>query len=148
MKRVANMTQGYRQSQILRSIPFRAVAGLGIPAAALGALWFLYRFGALVPCPFHLLTGLHCPGCGSGRALAALLRLDFGAALGYNVLFVAALPLMAYYLLKQYIVLVFRRDPLPLFHLSLRSMTAVLILLVGFWVLRNIPIFPFTWLAP
>lgn len=142
------MAQGRRQSQILRSIPFRAAAGIGIPAAALGALWFLYRFGALVPCPFHLLTGLHCPGCGSGRALAALLRLDIGAALGYNVLFVIALPLMAYYLLKQYIVLVFRRDLLPLFDMSARGMMTVLILLVAFWVLRNIPVFPFTWLAP
>lgn len=133
---------------MLRSIPFRAVAGIGIPAAAIGALWFLYRFGSRVPCLFHLLTGLHCPGCGSGRALEALLRLDIKAALGYNVLFVIALPLMAYYLLKQYIVLVFRRDPLPLFNISSRGIVAVPILLGAFWVLRNIPVSPFTWLAP
>ncbi|MEJ2068687.1 MAG: DUF2752 domain-containing protein, partial [Deltaproteobacteria bacterium] len=24
------------------------------------------------PCPFHLITGLYCPGCGSLRALHAL----------------------------------------------------------------------------
>lgn len=142
------MVQEHRQPQMLRSIPFRAAAGIGIPAVAFGGLWFLYRFGSRVPCLFHLLTGLYCPGCGSGRALEALLRLDIGAALGYNVLFVIALPLMAYYLLKQYIVLVFCRDPLPLFNISSWGIVAVPILLAAFWVLRNIPVSPFTWLAP
>lgn len=35
-------------------------------------------------CPIRLATGLLCPGCGSTRALSALLNLDFTASLKYN----------------------------------------------------------------
>jgi hypothetical protein len=39
-----------------------------------------------VGCPFQLLTGLDCPGCGSTRSLGALARLDPVAAFDHNVL--------------------------------------------------------------
>ena len=119
-----------------------------MPAAALAGLWFLYRFGNPFPCVFHKLTGLYCPGCGAGRALSALLHLHLVDAIDYNVFFVMALPLAAYYLLKKYIVLVFHRDPLPIFSTSLRTYNIVMLVILGFWILRNIPVFPFTLLAP
>ena len=37
-------------------------------------------------CPVREGTGLKCPGCGSGRALAALLGGDVGGALYWNAL--------------------------------------------------------------
>lgn len=37
-----------------------------------------------IPCPFHLITGLNCPGCGVSRMLLSLLRLDFAAAFRCN----------------------------------------------------------------
>lgn len=43
-------------------------------------------------CPFHLLTGLECPGCGSQRAIHSLLNGDIGAAAHYNLLLVLAIP--------------------------------------------------------
>ena len=50
---------------------------------------------ALFPkCPFLMLTGLQCPGCGSQRAIHALLHLDIMAALHYNALLVLSLPLI------------------------------------------------------
>lgn len=134
--------------RILWSMPFRVLLGLGAPALVLGGLWFLYRFGNPFPCVFHELTGLYCPGCGAGRALSALLRLRLLDAIDYNVFFVIALPLAAYYLLKQYIVLVFHRDPLPIFNTSLRTYNAVMLVILVYWILRNIPVFPFTLLAP
>ena len=84
-----------------------------------------------------------CPIC-----LPALLRLRLLDASDYNVFFVIALPLAAYYLLKQYIVLVFHRDPLPIFNTSLRTYNAVMLVILVYWILRNIPVFPFTLLAP
>lgn len=134
--------------RILWSMLFRVLFGLGVPAAALAGLWFLYRFGNPFPCVFHKLTGLYCPGCGAGRALSALLHLHLVDAIDYNVFFVMALPLAAYYLLKKYIVLVFHRDPLPIFSTSLRTYNIVMLVILGFWILRNIPVFPFTLLAP
>ena len=48
---------------------------------------------ALFPkCPFHLLTGLECPGCGSQRAIHSLLNGKIGQALHYNLLVVIAIP--------------------------------------------------------
>lgn len=36
-------------------------------------------------CPFHELTGRWCPGCGLTRGVAALIRGDVGAAIGFNI---------------------------------------------------------------
>jgi hypothetical protein len=45
-------------------------------------------------CPFHALTGLDCPGCGSLRAIHSLLRLEFAQALAYNPLICMCLPFL------------------------------------------------------
>ena len=45
------------------------------------------------PCPFHWLTGLHCPGCGGTRAAHALVHGDLARAWACNQLLVVALPL-------------------------------------------------------
>jgi Protein of unknown function (DUF2752) len=45
---------------------------------------------ALPPCPFHWLTGFPCATCGGTRALLALGRLDFGAAIAWNPLVAVA----------------------------------------------------------
>ena len=37
-------------------------------------------------CPFMMLTGLKCPGCGSQRVIHALLNGDVAAALGITML--------------------------------------------------------------
>ena len=36
----------------------------------------------LIPCMFHQITGLYCPGCGVSRMCLALFRLDFVSASG------------------------------------------------------------------
>ncbi len=55
------------------------LAFLGIGYAA------LVRRGIGIPCPFYLVTGLRCPGCGISRALAALLHGDAHTFLEYNL---------------------------------------------------------------
>ena len=42
-------------------------------------------------CPFYLLTGLKCPGCGTQRALHQLLHLHLDDACRYNALMVASI---------------------------------------------------------
>lgn len=42
--------------------------------------------GLGIPCPFRTVTGLLCPGCGSGRALHHLLHGEVGLALAHNPL--------------------------------------------------------------
>ena len=57
----------------------RLILGAAAPALlVLGLIWFL-RGGHLL-CPTYELTGLYCPGCGSGRAARAMLRGDLRAS--------------------------------------------------------------------
>lgn len=62
-----------RLFQVLRGVGIVLLLGLGY------ALWGAVT-GLWLPCPFHTLTGLECPGCGVTRMCLALLRLDFAAA--------------------------------------------------------------------
>ena len=120
-----------------------------VGGAALGAMAVLgslspYEAGHYPTCPFLALTGLYCPGCGSLRALHDLAHLDVGSALARNPLAVAA----AVGLMVAYVVWVRRvvrseprrwlAPPLLLYGL--------LVVVVGFWVLRNVP--GWTWLSP
>ena len=47
-------------------------------------------------CPFHMLTGLKCAGCGSQRAIHQLLNLHIGEAFSYNAALVLSIPLVAF----------------------------------------------------
>ena len=103
----------------------------------------------LPPCMFHRATGLHCPGCGSTRAVHAVLNLRFGEALKKNALFTAALPFLSAWAacgLWRWA----RREPLPESRWLQRPAVAWImgVLLLGFGVLRNLPWPPFTLLAP
>jgi hypothetical protein len=44
------------------------------------------RLAGAIPlfCPFKVLTGIPCPGCGMTRALISMTKGDFHGALGYN----------------------------------------------------------------
>ena len=67
--------------------------------AAVGALALHLRDpheqGAWGLCPFHAMTGLWCPGCGSLRAVNDLTNGDLLGALSSNLVLVLALPLVA-----------------------------------------------------
>ncbi len=71
-------------------------------AASTAIIWLvvLYIFDpgkgpGFLRCPFHWLTGWHCPGCGTQRALHDLLHARPGEAFGHNAALVCALPLLA-----------------------------------------------------
>ncbi len=56
-----------------------------IAAGAVYAAVF-FAFGVGIPCPFHLITGLNCPGCGISRAIRSIAEFRFADALGYNLM--------------------------------------------------------------
>lgn len=87
-------------------------------------------------CIFLQATGYKCPGCGSQRALHALLHGDIAAAWGFNAMLVAAIPVVA----AMYIAEITRRRR-PQLHNRLNGSVAIwsaFTLLVGWWILRNI----------
>ena len=68
-------------------------------AAALLYVFFTKNgAGAGIPCTWLALTGYYCPGCGSSRALRAMLHLDFYQALRYNALFTICAPFVGIYI--------------------------------------------------
>ena len=56
----------------------------GVMLALFGYALFVNLFGFGLPCMYQKLFHVECAGCGLSRAAAAILRLDFKAALGYN----------------------------------------------------------------
>jgi len=70
------------------SIPLLPVyAALTLLVCSSAAAWvFLFPGARFLVCPFHALTGLPCPTCGTTRALAALSGGRLAAALAWNPL--------------------------------------------------------------
>lgn len=132
----------------MKSRGLRIAVGIAVPLLIIGGALFLYFFRVGPPCIFHLITGIYCVGCGAGRASVALLHGDILSALDYNLIFVVLLPFLAYYIAKIYIHYVFGRDPLPFFPVRMWWIIGVALAILLFWILRNIPVFPFTYLAP
>ena len=126
----------------------RLAVGIGVPIGAILFVASLLWVQKAPSCPFYLLTGLYCPGCGAGRCTMALLHLDLYAAFRFNPLMLIALPFVLYYLLKVYLGFVFVRDVLPFPRLPRAVGIAVLIVVLAYGILRNIPVFPFSLLAP
>lgn len=58
---------------------FATILGIGLVYGL-----FYMKTGWGIPCPFHLVTGLDCPGCGVSRMCLALMRLDFLEAFSHN----------------------------------------------------------------
>jgi hypothetical protein len=55
------------------------------------------------PCLIKTLTGLSCPGCGSTRALHALLHLRFAEAFSLNPLFTCVAPVLPLWYVRTFL---------------------------------------------
>lgn len=99
-------------------------------------------------CVFHELTGLHCPGCGSQRAASALLHGHVIQAIDYNVLFVLSIPFILYSAFVFTWNAFSNRQLQQAIFYSPVFVKTVLVVVVLFWILRNIRVAPFNLLAP
>lgn len=123
---------------------------VGVILLAILPLYFLYDPsvpGVFPACPFLSITGLYCTGCGSQRALHDLLHLDLLGALKHNLLFLPAIGFAGYHLFTKILGKISSQQYMsPVYHTY--APRIILIVVVVFTVLRNIPFFPFTTLAP
>lgn len=106
------------------------------------ALFLFYHFDPetqpfFPQCPFLLLTGYQCPGCGSQRAIHHLLHLNLGAAFRYNIFMVGALPYILLGIYLQYFGGKKRNPRLEKIFYGRWSAIMVLVVILAFWVLRN-----------
>lgn len=98
-------------------------------------------------CMFHSLTGAYCPGCGSQRAIHALVHLNFAGVINYNFLFLPAALLFVYHYLHPHLNRILGWKLPNLFYLKYTPWI-ILAVVVLFWILRNLPWHPFSALAP
>jgi hypothetical protein len=101
-------------------------------------------------CFLYNTTGIYCAGCGATRALYALLHGRGLEALHDNLLFVGALPLFLY-IAVSHAEKAWRSNAWPEIYVDARTwrrILGVLILMLGFMTLRNLPGWPFDWLRP
>ena len=125
---------------------------LTVCAAGIVAIPMLYFFNpadsGLYPlCPFHWLTGLYCPGCGSLRAMHQLLHGHLIAAFGLNPLMVLSLPFVICGFLSHIAAL---KSGKPLLESRVPAIYIWIYLgiVLLFWIARNIPVYPLSLLTP
>lgn len=121
-----------------------------IPRKVIYALALILIFGGIVifykynpsntsffpKCPFYLLTGYKCPGCGTQRALHHLLHLRISSALRYNALFVLSIPLVFFLLIAESV-----KKKYPKIYLISRSpklSRSILFCICVWWIGRNL----------
>ncbi|MBW7905397.1 MAG: DUF2752 domain-containing protein [Phycisphaerae bacterium] len=125
------------------------LAGLPLLAAAAVLLYTVDPAGGhwFPPCPFHALTGLHCPGCGSLRAMHRLMHGRLFEAFRCNPLMVAILPFVSYAALRTAVEHWLGRR-LPGMRPNHVAIYALAALMVAYGVARNVPWAPLSYLAP
>lgn len=100
------------------------------------------------PCLFHASTGLWCPGCGLTRGTHHLLNGNVVDSLGSNLFTPLVLAGIALAWLT-WLASTFGRSARPVGQwLPARASTVLLIVVVAYGVLRNLPFAPLDALAP
>ena len=114
---------------------------LSVVLILMGVIYFyIDPSKSLMPrCPFFSLTGYLCPGCGSQRAVHALLHLEFSQAFMFNPLLVLSLP----YIALGVLVFLFEKSNKYVLwlRLNLYGRYAVYVwgvLIVLYWIFRNL----------
>jgi hypothetical protein len=102
-------------------------------------------------CLLYNTTGIYCAGCGATRAAYALLHGRVLDALHDNALFIATLPFLLY-VIGSYIAAAWRVNAWPKLFPDTRTLTrrgiAIVLVLIGFMIVRNLPGWPFELLHP
>ena len=123
---------------------------LGIAVFALLFPYFFYdpgNFKYFPSCPLYSISGIYCPGCGSQRAMHDLLHLNIVGAIGHNMLIVPAIIVVVY---NYTIKLLENKRGAVLYNFMYEPKAPIIVFMVimVFWILRNIPVWPFDKLAP
>ena len=87
-------------------------------------------------CPFLSMTGLECPGCGSQRAIHALLHGDFVAVWHYNAALYLFFPMLAVLGIAEML-----KHRYPRFYWAVNSKYVIWgtgIVIILWWILRNL----------
>lgn len=110
----------------------------GIVFIVYGACYLLTGNG--IPCFINELTGLYCPGCGISRMLISLAKFEFYQAFRFNPLLFILLPIVGIVVLIQF---VYYYKNKKFFKINNAIYITLLVVIVLFGILRNIPAFSY-----
>ena len=135
----------------MRWQPFKYLlmaAGGGVLAAGVVILYWFdpSKVSFFPPCISYQLTHLYCPGCGATRAMHHLLHGHLVQAFRHNPLLLLAMPYLVWGLVRQWREMC--GTPPPPRYAPAYVIWLVLVLIVTYTVVRNIPYGPFVYLAP
>ncbi len=139
------MSQHTRPRSSSSRVGWYAAAGLGALGLVALAAPAVAGLEVVPPCPLRTVTGLDCPFCGGTRATRALVAGDVGSAFDYNLL----VPLAALLAVIGGLWWTLSRAGGVSFApaVSMARSSAVwiglLVVLVVFWVARNLPWFAY-----
>lgn len=124
-----------------------AVAGAACAAVAMVGLRDPHGAGNYPTCPSIALFGVHCPGCGSMRAMHEFAHGDIAGMFSRNIFVPLGVVLLAW----VWVAWVDRRlgrDRIPQLRPPVPVLYGSAVVLIAFAVLRNLPVAPFSGLAP
>ena len=134
----------------------RLIRGAILALVIVGGFFIVWGLKAFPPteqsfyprCQFHSLTGLHCPGCGMTRSLHNALNGRFEQAIAYNALTLIVVPVLVVALFRSLWSWLWELPIKPSRRTPKWIPIAIGVVLVLFGILRNVPIEPFSRLAP
>lgn len=97
------------------------------------------KYGFGIPCIFYELTGFKCPGCGTTRALFALLEGELGTAFRYNKLIFLVWPFLILYILyRSYLYVLGEEMRSNIKNIAKYGFALLLIITLFYGILRNV----------
>lgn len=119
-----------------------------LSVAVIAGLAVLYFFNPVEhtfypTCQFYKLTHLHCPGCGSLRALHQLTHGHVTAAFHSNPLLIVSIPMLAWLGVYKS-----RNRSASALVIQPAAAWTILVIVIVFGILRNFPFAAFSWMAP
>lgn len=103
-------------------------------------------YNDIFECPFHSLTGLYCPGCGGIRCIGYLVNGNIYAAMKCNLL--VTFSFIIFPLVLLYFAGNLKNSMSYSSLLKYKPMILLLVVILIFSVIRNIPDYPFINLRP
>jgi len=110
--------------------------------------WLYYSFNpqaySFFPqCPFYKFTGFDCPGCGSQRAIYCVLHGQILKAIHLNLLLVISMPFLLIHFGYKLRSVIEKKDIRwnVLYHPLTPKI--IFVVVISFWILRNLPQYPF-----
>lgn len=146
MESVAPVSNQEKASMITRVLSAAGVL-LGAVGVSVVAYFDPVTAGFFPLCPFYAMTGFYCPGCGLTRGFHALFHGDLASALHFNALLPFYFFVLAYMGISMFLVSA-RGRGLSFGALKPKFLYGFMVIFVVFTLVRNLPFYPFTYLAP